>query len=69
MRFEHRPPCGGQNQNRDPPVFEILLVPEVLIRGDKSVVFRFSFGNQVAVGKMRPPAFMASIHLIREKGS
>lgn len=48
---------------------KFLLVTEVFILGDKSVVFGLSFGNQITAGKMCPTTLMAGIHIKRQKES
>lgn len=64
-----RPICCRQNQNRYSPVFEVLLVAQVLIGGDDSLkTSRFSSQEKIAVLLFLPATFERGRDLVIVQG-
>ncbi|HEX5220874.1 MAG TPA: hypothetical protein VFZ59_14995 [Verrucomicrobiae bacterium] len=54
MPLNFRPVGGGQDQNRQLASSEILLIPQILIGGDKDIEAPFGGTQQITVLQVRP---------------
>lgn len=57
--LDFRPACRRQNQNRELPAGEILLIPKVLVGRDEDGKGIFGGGQQMTVAQIRPAHFVS----------
>lgn len=54
----------GQNENRDGSPLQILLITQLLIRGDKDLELLLSASQEIAVRQLRPSHLERSDNLL-----
>src|ERR1700731_1067699 len=70
MRLQFDPACVRQDQDRYGTAREVLLISQLLVRGQQQVESLFGFREQFAVGDLRPSHFKCGDDIVTvEKAS
>src|SRR5436189_5536525 len=64
MIADFQPVGCGKNENCQPSPLQVLLIPEILVRGDQGVELPFSGGEQLTVLDVGPSHFERGSNLV-----